>query len=43
MPAAVLVAIIASEYEIVPGFVTAAVLFSTVASIGTLTLLLVLV
>jgi predicted permease len=42
MPAAILVAIIASEYEIVPGFVTAAVLFSTVASIGTLTLLLVL-
>jgi hypothetical protein len=43
MPAAILVAIIATEYEIVPGFVTAAVLFSTVASLGTLTLLLVLV
>jgi predicted permease len=43
MPAAILVAIIASEYEIVPGFVTAAVLFSTVASLATLTLLLVLV
>jgi predicted permease len=43
MPAAILVAIIANEYEIAPAFVTAAVLFSTVASLGTLTLLLVLV
>jgi predicted permease len=43
MPAAILVAIIAAEHEIVPGFVTGAVLFSTVASIATLTLLLVLV
>jgi malate permease and related proteins len=43
MPAAVLVAIIAAEYEIVPAFVTAAVLFSTVISFVTLTVLLVLV
>jgi predicted permease len=40
MPAAILVAIIATEYDIAPGFVTAAVLFSTVLSIGTLTVLL---
>jgi hypothetical protein len=43
MPAAILVAIIASEHEIAPAFVTGAVLFSTVLSIATLTLLLVLV
>jgi hypothetical protein len=43
MPAAILVAIIAAEYEIAPGFVTATVLFSTVASLGTLTALLALV
>jgi predicted permease len=43
MPAAILVAIIATEHDIEPGFVTAAVLFSTVLSIGTLTVLLVLV
>ncbi len=43
MPVAILVAIIATEYEIVPGFVTAAVLFSTLASLPTLTVLLGLV
>jgi hypothetical protein len=43
MPAAVLVAIIATEHDIVPGFVTAAVLFSTLASLPTLTVLLTLV
>lgn len=43
MPAAILVAIIAAEYEIVPGFVTTAVLVSTLASLPTLTLLLALV
>jgi malate permease and related proteins len=43
MPAAILVAIIAAEYDIAPGFVTAAVLFSTVLSLPTLTLLLSLV
>jgi predicted permease len=43
MPAAILVAIIAAEYEIVPGFVTTAVLLSTVASLPTLTVLLALV
>jgi malate permease and related proteins len=43
MPAAILVAIIATEYEIEPGFVTSAVLFSTLASLPTLTLLLALV
>lgn len=43
MPAAILVAIIATEYDVEPGFVTAAVLFSTVASLPTLTLLLALV
>ena len=40
MPAAILVAIIATEYAIEPGFVTAAVLLSTVASLPTLTVLL---
>ena len=43
MPAAILVAIIATEYDIVPGFVTTAVLVSTLASLPTLTLLLALV
>ena len=43
MPAAILVAIIATEYDIAPGFVTAAVLFSTLASLPTLTVLLALV
>jgi hypothetical protein len=43
IPAAVLVAIIATEHDIVPGFVTAAVLFSTLASLPTLTVLLTLV
>lgn len=40
MPAAVLVAIIATEYDVEPGFVTAAVLFSTLLSLPTLTVLL---
>ncbi len=43
MPAAILVAIIATEYEVAPGFVTAAVLYSTLLSLPTLTLLLALV
>ena len=43
MPAAILVAIIAAEYELVPGFVTTAVLVSTLASVPTLTVLLALV
>jgi predicted permease len=43
MPAAILVAIIATEYGIAPGFVTTAVLLSTVASLPTLTVLLGLV
>lgn len=43
MPAAVLVAIIAAEYDIEPGFVTTAVLFSTVLSLPTLTVLLAIV
>jgi predicted permease len=43
MPAAILVAIIATEYDVAPGFVTAAVLFSTVLSLPTLTVLLSLV
>lgn len=43
MPAAILVAIIATEYGIEPGFVTTAVLFSTLASLPTLTVLLSLV
>ncbi len=43
MPAAILVAIIAVEYDIAPGFVTAAVLFSTLVSLPTLTVLLALV
>lgn len=43
MPAAVLTAIIALEYDLAPDFVTTTVLFSTVASVVTLTLLLALV
>jgi malate permease and related proteins len=43
MPPAILVAIIATEYDIEPGFVTAAVLLSTVLSLPTLTVLLSLV
>jgi predicted permease len=43
MPPAILVAIIAAEYEIEPGFVTATVLFSTLLSLPTLTVLLSLV
>lgn len=40
MPAAVLCSIIALEYDLVPDFVTKTVLFSTLASVVTLTLLL---
>jgi len=43
MPAAILVAIIATEYDIEPGFVTATVLFSTLLSLPTLTVLLAIV
>jgi len=43
MPVAVLVSIIAIEYDIVPAFVTTTVLFSTIFSILTLTALLTLV
>jgi len=43
MPAAILVAIIATEYDVEPGFVTAAVLFSTLLSLPTLTVLLAMV
>jgi predicted permease len=43
MPPAILVAIIATEYDVAPGFVTAAVLISTVLSLPTLTVLLALV
>lgn len=43
MPSAILVAIIATEYDVEPGFVTAAVLFSTVLSLPTLTVLLAMV
>jgi predicted permease len=43
MPAAILVAIIATEYDVAPGFVTSAVLFSTLLSLPTLTVLLSLV
>ncbi len=42
MPTAILVAIIAKENNIVPGFVTSVVLFSTLASLITLPLLMVL-
>jgi malate permease and related proteins len=40
MPAAVLASIIATEYDVLPGFVIASVFFSTVASLLTLTLVL---
>jgi predicted permease len=40
MPAAVLTSIIAIEYDLLPDFVTSAVLFSTIASVVTLTVLL---
>ncbi len=40
MPAAVLTAIIALEHDLLPDFVTTAVLFSTLASVITLTLIL---
>ena len=43
MPPAILVAIIATEYDVAPAFVTAAVLLSTVLSLPTLTVLLALV
>ena len=43
MPTAVLASIIALEYDLLPDFVTTAVLFSTLASVVTLTLLLALV
>lgn len=42
MPAAVLTAIIALEYELVPGLVTTTVLFSTILSLVTLTVVLTL-
>ncbi|HEY7514484.1 MAG TPA: AEC family transporter, partial [Vicinamibacteria bacterium] len=43
MPAAVLVSIIAIEYDVAPGFATGAVFFSTLVSLPTLTVLLALV
>ncbi|MDQ3248366.1 MAG: AEC family transporter, partial [Chloroflexota bacterium] len=43
MPAAVLAALIALEHNLVPDFVTTAVLFSTLASAVTLTIVLALV
>ena len=43
MPAAVLTSIIALEYDLLPDFVTKSVLFSTLASVITLTLLLAIV
>ena len=43
MPAAVLTVIIAIEYDLVPGLVTTTVLFSTLASLVTVTLVLALV
>jgi predicted permease len=43
MPAAVLASIIALEYDLLPDFVTTAVLFSTLASIVTLTIVLAMV
>lgn len=43
MPVAVLGSIIAIEYDIIPEFVTTAVLFSTLVSVATLTILLYLV
>jgi predicted permease len=41
MPTAILVAIISKENNIVPEFVTSVVLFSTLASLVTLTLIMV--
>ncbi len=41
MPTAVLVAIISREYDVVPSFVTSVVLFSTLASLVTLTVIMV--
>ncbi len=43
MPAAVLTSIIALEYDLLPDFVTSTVLFSTLASVATLTILLALI
>lgn len=43
MPAAVLCSIIALEYDLAPDFVTTSVLFSTIASVVTLTVLLAIV
>ena len=43
MPAAVLASIIALEYDLVPDFVTTTVLFSTLASVVTLTVVLAIV
>ncbi|MCG3208546.1 MAG: hypothetical protein FOGNACKC_02156 [Anaerolineae bacterium] len=43
MPAAVLTSIIAMEYNLIPEFVTTTVLFSTLASVVTLTLVMALV
>jgi predicted permease len=43
MPTAILVAIISRENDIVPGFVTSVVVFSTLASLVTLPLLMVLI
>jgi hypothetical protein len=42
MPAAILVSIIAAEYRIDTGFVTAAVFYTTLLSVPTLTVLLAL-
>ena len=42
MPTAILVAIISKENNIVPPFVTSVVLFSTLASLVTLTVIMVL-
>jgi len=42
-PAAVLVSIIAIEHDVVPGFVTKTVFFSTLLSLLTLTVLLTLI
>ncbi len=43
MPAAVLTSIIALEYDLLPDFVTTTVLFSTLTSVITLTLVLAIV
>jgi predicted permease len=42
MPTAVLAAIIAREYDLLPDFVTTAVLLSTIASVITLTIWIVI-